>query len=129
MPCTATGSGSGYPNAFYDPYNQPARDIYSRQIIDGIASKGFDAWWLDSDEPDFHSNLSIAERQRRMGPTALGPGAAYFNSYPLVHVEHTRRRGGGGDGGGGRGRGGEREGVGGKIRSPQEQGGGGGREE
>ena len=79
--------GSGYPNAFYDPYNRQARDIYSRQVIDGIASKGFDAWWLDSDEPDFHSNLSIAERQRRMGPTALGPGAAYFNSYPLVHVE------------------------------------------
>jgi alpha-D-xyloside xylohydrolase len=79
--------GSGYPNAFYDPYNRQARDIYSRQVIDGIASKGFDAWWLDSDEPDFHSNLSIAERQRRMGPTALGPGAAYFNSFPLVHVE------------------------------------------
>lgn len=79
--------GSGYPNAFYDPYNRRARDIYARQVIDGIASKGFDAWWLDSDEPDFHSNLSIAERQRRMGPTALGPGAAYFNSYPLVHVE------------------------------------------
>jgi alpha-D-xyloside xylohydrolase len=79
--------GAGYPNAFYDPYNPRARDIYSRQVIDGIASKGFDAWWLDSDEPDFHSNLSIAERQRRMGPTALGPGAAVFNSYPLMHVE------------------------------------------
>ena len=24
--------------------------------------QGFDAWWLDSDEPDFHSNLSIEER-------------------------------------------------------------------
>jgi alpha-D-xyloside xylohydrolase len=79
--------GPGYPSAFYDPYNRRARDIYSRQVIDGIASKGFDAWWLDSDEPDFHSNLSIAERQRRMSPTALGPGAAFFNSYPLEHVE------------------------------------------
>ena len=27
--CTATGSAPGYPNAFYDPYNQPARDICS----------------------------------------------------------------------------------------------------
>jgi len=79
--------GPGYPNAFYDPYNRQARDIYARQVIDGIASKGFDAWWLDSDEPDFHSNLTIEERKRRMGPTALGPGAALFNSYPLVHVE------------------------------------------
>src|SRR5438270_1076747 len=79
--------GPGYPNAFYDPYNRAARDIYARQVINGIASKGFDAWWLDSDEPDMHSNLSIAERQRRMSPTALGPGAAFFNSYPLEHVE------------------------------------------
>jgi len=81
--------GNGYANAFYDPYNQRAKDIYARQVIDGIASKGFDAWWLDSDEPDFHSNLSIEERKRRMGPTALGPGAALFNSYPLEHVENV----------------------------------------
>jgi alpha-D-xyloside xylohydrolase len=79
--------GAGYANAFYDPYNPRARDIFSRQVIEGIGSKGFDAWWLDSDEPDFHSNLSIDERKRRMGPTALGPGAEFFNSYPLVHVE------------------------------------------
>ncbi|MES2120778.1 MAG: TIM-barrel domain-containing protein [Pseudomonadota bacterium] len=80
---------SGYPNAFYDPYNARARDLYAKQVIEGIATKGFDAWWLDSDEPDFHSNLSIAERKRRMGPTAAGPAAAYFNSYPLMHVENV----------------------------------------
>ncbi|MFL6759424.1 TIM-barrel domain-containing protein [Sphingomonas sp.] len=79
--------GKGYANAFYDPYNTRAKHIYSRQVIEGIGSKGFDAWWLDSDEPDFHSNLSVAERQRRMSPTALGPGAAFFNAYPLEHVE------------------------------------------
>ena len=77
----------GYPNAFYDPYNSTARDIFARQVLSGIASKGFDAWWLDSDEPDFHSNLSIEERTRRMGPTAAGPAAAFFNSYSLKHVE------------------------------------------
>jgi len=79
--------GNGYANAFYDPYNPRAKDIYARQVIDGIASKGFDAWWLDSDEPDYHSNLSIEERKRRMGPTAIGPATAFFNSYPLEHVE------------------------------------------
>jgi len=77
----------GYQNAFYDPYNRAARDIYAAQVLSGIGSRGFDAWWLDSDEPDFHSNLSIEERTRRMGPTAAGPAAAFFNSYPLVHVE------------------------------------------
>jgi alpha-D-xyloside xylohydrolase len=80
---------AGYASAFYDPYNQRAKEIYARQVINGIANKGFDAWWLDSDEPDFHSNLSIDERKRRMSPTAAGPGAALFNSYPLEHVENV----------------------------------------
>jgi len=79
--------GPGYPSAFYDPYNARARQIYSRQMLETLGVKNFDAWWLDSDEPDFHSNLSIKERQRRMSPTAAGPGAAYFNSFPLVHVD------------------------------------------
>lgn len=79
--------GPGYPSAFYDPYNPRAKQIYSRQIIETLGVKNFDAWWLDSDEPDFDSNLSIEERQRRMSPTAAGPGAAFFNSFPLVHVD------------------------------------------
>jgi alpha-D-xyloside xylohydrolase len=79
--------GPGYANAFYDPYNPAARQIFSRQMIETLGARGFDAWWLDSDEPDFHSNLTIEERQRRMSPSAAGPGAALFNSYPLVHVE------------------------------------------
>ena len=79
--------GPGYFNAFYDAYNPAARELYWSQVRDGIESKGFDAWWLDSDEPDFHSNISPAETARRMGSTALGPAAANFNSYPLVHVD------------------------------------------
>jgi alpha-D-xyloside xylohydrolase len=79
--------GPGYLNAFYDPHNAAARRIYWRQVRNGIASKGFDAFWLDSDEPDFHSNLSRDETARRMGPTAAGPARAVFNSYPLAHVD------------------------------------------
>ena len=79
--------GPGYFNAFYDPYNPAARDLYWSQVRKGIESKGFDAWWLDSDEPDFHSNISPAETARRMGPTTNGPSEFNFNAYPLVHVE------------------------------------------
>jgi alpha-D-xyloside xylohydrolase len=79
--------GPGYFNAFYDPYNPAARDLYWNQIRSGIESKGFDAWWLDSDEPDFHSNLSPAETARRMGPAARWPSEFSFNSYPLMHVD------------------------------------------
>jgi alpha-D-xyloside xylohydrolase len=79
--------GPGYLSSFYDPYSEEARNIYWRQINERLNVLGFDAWWLDSTEPDMHSNLDITERKLRMGPTALGTGAEYFNSYPLPHAE------------------------------------------
>ncbi|MEJ0058317.1 MAG: TIM-barrel domain-containing protein [Terricaulis sp.] len=78
--------GPGYVSTYYDPYSPRASDIYWRQIRDRLGVLGFDAWWLDNDEPDIHSNLTILDRQYIMGPTAVGPGAEYFNSFPLVHV-------------------------------------------
>jgi len=79
--------GPGYANTFYNPYTKGARDLFFDQVNDKLVSKGFDGWWLDSDEPDWHSNLSIAERAFQMGPTVRGPGAVEFNTYPLVHVQ------------------------------------------
>jgi len=79
--------GPGYLNSFYDPYAKAARDIYWRQMKESLRVLGVDAWWLDASEPDMHSNLDVAERALRMSPTALGPGAAYFNSYALPHTE------------------------------------------
>lgn len=78
--------GPGYANSFYDPYAAEARSIYWRQVRERLRTLGIDAWWMDSDEPDMHSNLDVPERTLRMGPTALGPGAAYFNSYSLPHT-------------------------------------------
>jgi alpha-D-xyloside xylohydrolase len=77
--------GPGYLNAFYDPYAKEARDIYWRQVNEKLGVLGFDAWWMDATEPDFHSNLDIETIKERMNPTALGPSENYFNSYPLVH--------------------------------------------
>ncbi len=80
--------GPGYANTFYDPYTEEARQIYFRQINEALVSKGFDAWWMDATEPDWHSNLSVEERAWQMTSPATGvPGAAIFNSYPLVHAE------------------------------------------
>jgi alpha-D-xyloside xylohydrolase len=76
----------GYLNSFYDPYTEQARSIYWRQIRDKLAVLGVDAWWLDASEPDIHSNIDVAENKKRIGPTALGPGAAFYNSYPLMHT-------------------------------------------
>ena len=76
--------GPGYLNSFYDPYSAEGRKIYWRQIRENLGDLGIDAWWMDATEPDITSNTSIAERKRLMGPTALGPGAAFFNSYSLM---------------------------------------------
>ena len=79
--------GPGYLNTDYDPYSAEGRAIYWRQVRDRLATLGVDAWWMDAPEPDIHSNLSIEERKAVMTPTAIGPGAAQFNSFPLVHAE------------------------------------------
>jgi alpha-D-xyloside xylohydrolase len=81
----------GYPYAFYDPFSAGARHLYWHQIDEGLASLGVDAWWLDADEPDMISNTSLKEREALMSPTPLGPGAAFFNAYPLEHVRGVYR--------------------------------------
>lgn len=76
----------GYVSSYYDAYSKKARDIYWTQIEAKLDPLKPDAWWMDNDEPDIHSNMDIEERIRMMGPTAVGPAAQYFNTYPLVHV-------------------------------------------
>jgi len=77
--------GPGYTCSFYDPYRDEARKLFWDQINEHLFSKGFDAWWLDATEPDIHSNLSLEETRRRIGPTGLGSSSRYLNSYTLVH--------------------------------------------
>jgi alpha-D-xyloside xylohydrolase len=77
--------GIGYESTFYDPFNEEAGKLFWQQIDNRLNSLGVDAWWLDATEPDMHSNLSLEERKRNMTPTALGPGAKYFNAYSLVN--------------------------------------------
>lgn len=79
--------GPGYANTFYDPYSAAGRKIFWKQVERKLGSIGFDAWWADASEPDMHSNLSIEKRIDTMGPTAIGPAAQYFNSYPLVNAQ------------------------------------------
>ncbi|GAA0268628.1 glycoside hydrolase family 31 protein [Alteraurantiacibacter aestuarii] len=80
--------GPGYANTFYDPYAAQAREIYFRQMADRLLPLGFDAWWMDATEPDWHSNLSVQQRKYQMTSPATGvPGAAIFNSYPLLHAQ------------------------------------------
>ena len=79
--------GPGYVSTFYDPYSAPARTLYWNQINNKLFAKGFDAWWLDSTEPDIQSNLSPEEILLRIGPTAMGTSARYLNTFSLVNSQ------------------------------------------
>lgn len=79
--------GPGYVSTFYDPYSKEGRDIFWRQVRDGIAKFGFDAWWADADEPAIISNSSPSQWLKAMGPTAIGPAAEFRNSYSLFHSQ------------------------------------------
>ncbi|HMI19724.1 MAG TPA: TIM-barrel domain-containing protein [Sphingomonas sp.] len=78
--------GPGYTSTDYDPYAPEGRRIFWRQVEERLAKLGVDAWWADASEPDMHSNISIADRTAIMGPTAMGPAAQFFNSFPLMHA-------------------------------------------
>jgi alpha-D-xyloside xylohydrolase len=75
----------GYNSTFYDALNPDARDMYWKQINARLNKTGIDAWWMDATEPDMESNNSIEERKLLMSPTALGPGAEFFNAYSLMN--------------------------------------------
>jgi alpha-D-xyloside xylohydrolase len=75
--------GPGYLNSHFDPYAPEAREMFWHQIETKLKPIGVDGWWLDNTEPDIHSNLDRASLLERMGPTALGPAAQYFNTYAL----------------------------------------------
>lgn len=80
--------GVGYQNTFYDPFNEEAGKLFWQRIDERLNSLGIDAFWLDATEPDMHSNLSIEERKLNMTPTAIGPGAKYFNAYSLANSKN-----------------------------------------
>lgn len=80
--------GIGYQNTFYDPFNVDAGKLFWQRIDERLNSIGIDGWWLDATEPDMHSNLSIEERKLNMTPTAIGPGAKYFNAYSLANSKN-----------------------------------------
>ncbi|MDP4277749.1 MAG: glycoside hydrolase family 31 protein, partial [Bacteroidota bacterium] len=64
----------------YDVYNPAARDIYWNYLSKGVFSKGFDAWWLDSSEPD-HINVKEADFDQ---VTHLGTFRSVHNAFPLM---------------------------------------------
>lgn len=69
----------------YDASSPEARDIYWNRLPGKLLSEGWDAFWLDSAEPEEywpHMGDAILRNKR----LAIGNGAEYTNVFPFLHT-------------------------------------------
>ena len=75
---------------YYDAYVPEANDIYWKYMRNGLFSKGIDAWWIDSTEPDI-INATAKDAQefemKKVGNSYFGSWARYMNTYSLIMTE------------------------------------------
>jgi alpha-D-xyloside xylohydrolase len=79
---------------YYDAFNPRANDLYWRHLKSGLYSKGIDAWWIDSTEPDVVNALTKESTDywmKTIGTNYLGSWARYLNPYSLVMTEALYR--------------------------------------
>jgi len=77
----------------YDATNAKARDVYWEDLAGKLFSQGWDAFWLDSAEPEEYwphwGDAILRDKQ-----LAMGSGARYTNIFPFMHTsgvqEHWR---------------------------------------
>jgi alpha-D-xyloside xylohydrolase len=75
---------------YYDAYNPAANDLFWQYAEKGLFSKGIDAWWFDSTEPDVINALTKESTEyelKRMDNNYLGSFARYLNPYSLRITE------------------------------------------
>lgn len=75
---------------YYDAYNPAANDLYWKHLKQGLYSKGIDAFWIDSTEPDVINALTKESHEYEMkkaGKNHLGSFARYLNPYSLVMMD------------------------------------------
>ena len=66
---------------FVDAYHTNGRETFWNSIRDALFNgQGWDAWWLDNDEPYPYPNSF----DRHSLTTAMGNGCLYYNTYPLM---------------------------------------------
>ena len=73
--------GPGYLNAFYDPYNPKARDLFWSQVRN-LENQGWDAWWLDSRRARLPFQHLQGRNRVPHGPDRGGPGGAAVQQLP-----------------------------------------------
>ncbi|MGA8086782.1 MAG: TIM-barrel domain-containing protein [Terracidiphilus sp.] len=69
----------------YDATNPEARDLYWEHLPGKLLAQGWDAFWLDSAEPEEYwphmGDAILSSRQ-----IAIGNGAEFTNVFPLLHT-------------------------------------------
>lgn len=69
----------------YDPTNPAARDFYWNNLVKPLFKQGWDAFWLDSAEPEEywpHMGDAILKDKQ----LTIGSGAEYTNIFPFEHT-------------------------------------------
>jgi alpha-D-xyloside xylohydrolase len=77
----------------YDATNPAARDYYWKHLVGDKFAEGWDAFWLDSSEPEIWNGQGDAVLDSLR--LSIGSGARYTNIFPLMHTggvhDHWRK--------------------------------------
>jgi alpha-D-xyloside xylohydrolase len=69
----------------YDPTNPAARDFFWNQLAGKLFAQGWDAFWLDSAEPEEHWP-HYGDAILRYKQLHIGSGLEYTNIFPFAHT-------------------------------------------
>jgi alpha-D-xyloside xylohydrolase len=69
----------------YDPTNPDARDFFWNQFVGKLFAQGWDAFWLDSSEPE-EAWPHVGDAILRDKQLHIGSGLEYTNVFPLEHT-------------------------------------------
>jgi alpha-D-xyloside xylohydrolase len=84
--------GFDVPNAqIYDPSNPAAADFFWNQFVGKLFAQGWDAFWLDSSEPE-EDWPHVGDAILRNKQLHIGPGLEYTNVFPMLHTGDVQER-------------------------------------
>ena len=75
----------------YDPSNSAAVDFFWNRFVGKLFAQGWDAFWLDSSEPE-EAWPHVGDAILRDKQLAIGPGLEYTNIFPLLHTGGVQER-------------------------------------
>lgn len=79
---------------YYDAFNPEANQLYWKYLRNGLLTKGIDAWWIDSTEPDVVNALTKEAtdyEMKKVGRNYLGSWARYLNAFSLQMTDALYR--------------------------------------